>query len=318
MTGKVVAQDPWPRGEGVIPQGQEKSPKGRGSYLPRELRIRLFDEVIGLRNRGLSYREIVDEIYRKHGIKLSKSHISFWVRGLNSPYNRGYIPSVGFLKASEELAYMIGVVLGDGYATKGRTIKNYNNVKVGLKVKDREFAVEFARCLAMVLGRPPKKPRYGKDAIYVVEVGSETLYQILKKPVDLDRLRQYIEHCGKCMAAFLRGFFDSEGSVDERGCLTLSNTDLKLLEYVKHLLQHLGIETTGPRLKTRRGTVMHNPRTGKKYLARKDLYLIYIRASSNRRFYEKVGFSIRRKQKRLEDYLRRRPSQTPSPHFSPP
>jgi hypothetical protein len=39
-----------------------KSQKGRGgkrSYLPRELRIRLFDEVNRLRRDGLTYLEII-------------------------------------------------------------------------------------------------------------------------------------------------------------------------------------------------------------------------------------------------------------------
>ncbi len=313
MCENTMAQDPGPRGEGVIPQGQEKSPKGEGNYIPRELRIRLFDEVVGLRKRGLSYREIIDEIYRRHGVKLSKSHASYWSRGLHSPYNKGYIPSIELLKPSEELAYVIGVKLGDGYTTK----RGYNDVRVGLEVKDREFAEEFSRCLAKVLRITSKRPRYRKSRKrYVVEVGSETLYQLLKKPVDLDRLKKYIEHCWNCVGAFLRGFFDSEGCVNKRGYIYLSNTDLRLLEYVKHLLQHLGIETTGPRLKTRRGTVIHDHMTGKKYTTNKDVYAVGIRTNSNHIFYEKIGFTIKRKQKRLEKYLRRH-KPNPFPSFYP-
>ena len=50
-----------------------------------------------------------------------------------------------------------------------------------------------------------------------MEVRSQTLYELLRKPVDLDRLRRYIEHCERCVAAFIRGFADSEGSIDKRG-----------------------------------------------------------------------------------------------------
>ncbi len=322
MCENTMAQDPGPRGEGVFPQGQEKYPKGRGSCLPRELRIKLFDEVVGLRKRGLSYGEIIDEVYKRYGVRLTKSHVSLWSRGLHSPYNGRYIPSIELLKPSEELAYVIGVKLGDGYAIKRRIVRSYNNrsyndVRIGLDVQDREFAEEFSRCLAKVLRSTPKRPRYRKSAKrYVVEVGSETLYQLLRKPVDLDRLKKYIEHCENCMAAFLRGFFDSEGCVNERGYIYLCNTDLSLLEYVKHLLQCLGIETTGPRLKTQRGTVINDHTTGKKYIANKDVYITSIRANSNPNFFKKVGFTIRRKQKRLEKYLRRRQSQTPSPPLS--
>jgi hypothetical protein len=38
----------------------------------------------------------------------------------------------------------------------------------------------------------------------------------LKESIDLDRLKKYIEHCNRCVAAFLRGFADSEGPVDKK------------------------------------------------------------------------------------------------------
>jgi hypothetical protein len=80
------------------------------------------------------------------GVRLSKSHISYWTRGVRSPYNYKirYISSVELLRPSEELAYVIGVKLGDGYT-------NHNKVRIGLRVKDREFAIEFGRCLSKVL-----------------------------------------------------------------------------------------------------------------------------------------------------------------------
>jgi hypothetical protein len=74
MTEKVMVEDPGPRGEGHTPQGQEqKTQEGRRSYLPRELRIRLFDEVNRLRRKGLTHGKITEEIWRRHGVKLSIS-----------------------------------------------------------------------------------------------------------------------------------------------------------------------------------------------------------------------------------------------------
>jgi len=72
------------------------------------------------------------------GFRLSKSHLSYWLRQKHSPYNGRYVPLIDLLRSSEELAYVIGVKLGDGYTTKKRrAIKGYNNVRIGLKVKDR-------------------------------------------------------------------------------------------------------------------------------------------------------------------------------------
>ncbi|MDT7878147.1 MAG: LAGLIDADG family homing endonuclease, partial [Candidatus Caldarchaeales archaeon] len=218
-------------------------------YLPRELRIKLYNDVVALRRRGLTYRGIIGEVWRRYGVRISESSISEWLRGVHNPYNGRRISSLELLKPSEELAYVIGVKVGDGYAyRRRRTIKGYNHVWIGLKAKDKEFVEEFTRCLAKVLNRREIRPGYRRSSgRYVVEVKSKTLYELLKKPVDLHRLKKYIEHCEKCVAAFIRGFADSEGSVDKNGHIFILNTDQRLPIYVKELLRRLGIESTGPK-----------------------------------------------------------------------
>jgi intein-encoded DNA endonuclease-like protein len=321
MTEEVMVEDPGPRGEGHTPQGQEQ--EERRNYLQRELRIKLFDEVNRLRRDGLTYKEIIEEIWRRHGVRLSKSNVSYWIRGIHNPYNGRYIPSIEFLEPSMELAYVIGAKLGDGYATRRRRIiKGYNDVTIGLKVKDRDFAEEFGLCLEKVLGRRPIKLRYRNDVgKYVVEVHSQTLFELLKKPVDLERLKKYIEHCERCTTAFLRGFADSEGYVNKRGYIYISNTDYELLEYVRDLLQRLGIETIGPRpTSSRQGTIARF-RNGN-YKRRKDTYYIYIKTDSNMNFHKNIGFTIRRKQRRLENYVKkhqtRKHKRCPTKPLSPP
>jgi len=204
-----------------------------GRYLPRELRIKLYNDVVALRRGGLTYRGIIKEIYRRYGVGISKSHISYWLRGVHSPYNGRRIPSLELLKSSEELAYVIGVKVGDGYTYRVRSVrKGYNYVMIGLEARDREFVEEFGRCLAIVLGRKPIKSIYTNNvAKYFVEVGSKTLYELLRKPVDLDRLKKYIEHCERCVAAFIRGFADSEGSVDKNGRIIISTTQTSSYSY---------------------------------------------------------------------------------------
>jgi intein-encoded DNA endonuclease-like protein len=292
-----------------------------GRYLPRELRIKLYGDVVALRRGGLMYRGIIEEVWRRYGVRISKSLISEWLRGVHSPYNGRRIPSLELLKPSEELAYVIGVVLGDGYPKmKRRVIKGYNYVWIGLKARDREFVEGFGRCLAKVLGSRQIRPRYVKSSgRYVVEAESKTLYELLRKPVDLDRLRRYIEHCGRCVAAFIRGFADSEGCVEKSGYIRIYNTDLRLLTYVKALLRRPNIESMVPKLNKRRGTLINNPRTGKQYITNMDCYYIYIRASSNANFYKYIGFTIKRDQQRLEEYTReitRRPTPQPFPNPS--
>ena len=96
--------------------------------LPRELRIKLYG-VVALRRGGLTYRGIIGEVWRRYGVRLSKSSISEWLRGIHNPYNGRRIPSLELLKPSEELAYVIGVKVGDGYTyRRRRTIKGYSVV----------------------------------------------------------------------------------------------------------------------------------------------------------------------------------------------
>jgi intein-encoded DNA endonuclease-like protein len=63
-----------------------------GRYLPRELRIKLYNDVVALRRRGLTYREIIGEVWRRYGVRISTVHISLWLRGVHSPYNGRLIP----------------------------------------------------------------------------------------------------------------------------------------------------------------------------------------------------------------------------------
>jgi intein-encoded DNA endonuclease-like protein len=99
------------------------------------------------------------------------------------------------------------------------------------------------------------------------------------------------------MVAFFRGFVDSEGSVNKRGYVRISNTDYELLTYVKDLLKRLGIESTGPWPERLQGKTFHDPRTKRRYAYNSDEYRIYIRVGSNINFYKNIGFTIRRKQR---------------------
>jgi len=300
---KVKEEDPLIQHGGEEVKKKDNITKTkRRKVAPIEIRIKAFNDVPKLRKRGLSISKIREEIYRKYGVWIGEETIRRWLHGVSSPYNsRRRIPSLEMLQPSEDLGYVIGVVLGDGY-TYGGDAGYY----IALKAKDKEFVEKFAIYLAKVLGRKPIRVRYDKSSgRYVAIAESKTLYELLKKPVDLKRIKKYVEHCPKCTAAFLRGLFDSEGHVSKNGYVTLDNTNYELLVYVRRLLKRFGIESTGPRLHIQKGTTMHDPRTGKPYKANQDCYCLYIRAESLLKFYRNIGFTIRRKQKRLEEYLRR-------------
>jgi len=159
-----------------------------------------------------------------------------------------------------------------------------------------------------------------------VRVRSKELYELLRKPVDLEGIRPYVEHCERCMAAFLRGLADAEGSVDKDeehfGHISIANTDRRLMEYAASLLNALGIFG-----KIFEGKMKEAANIEGRVLRRRRqfIYLLRIQRKADiLRFREIVGFAIKRKQEVLDELHRRaitwragRPPK-PFPSFYPP
>jgi intein-encoded DNA endonuclease-like protein len=164
------------------------------------------------------------------------------------------------------------VILSDGY--KCFDEKNYF---LRLAVIDKEYAEEFGRCLARVLGKKePYKPYWNEKLKQWIVIGySVQLYKFLDKP--LEELKIYIEHCKDCVSAFLKALFDGEGSMPKhKRALRLYNTNKELLIYTQYLLKrYFNIDATGPYLATKKGTIIHLP-NNMISKANGDCYYIYI------------------------------------------
>jgi len=240
--------------------------------------------------RGLSYAQMQRKIFENTGIHLSKASISYWLRGIHHPsgsLNR-FRP-----EPSRELSYVIGVALSDGNVN----VHDYHR-EIQLSVTDKEYASEFSRCLGRVLCRDgPYKVRWSeKRGRWRVQGSSILLHRFLNR--SWFSLRKWIEHCGRCESAFLRAFYDGEGSISGKN-LTVYNTDRELLLYIQDLLGHVDVETTGLHLNTKAGTRLVDSKTGRTYIRRKNCYSFGVRVRSLPRFRENIGFTIRRKQERL-------------------
>jgi intein-encoded DNA endonuclease-like protein len=270
-------------GVGIISKRGE-----RRRCLPLEIRAKMYEDVIELGKQGLKYKEIQERIYEKYEIQISLSAISFWVNGKKEPFGR---VNKFNRKPSPELAYVIGTMFSDGY-------KYFNNggYRLRLAVVDREYAEEFGKNLAKLLGRKePYKPFYNENLKRWIVVGSSIqLYKFLNRP--FEELKPYIEHCKDCVSAFLRALFDGEGSIYKRK-LILYNTDEKLLSYIQYLLESFFDINSTLHLAMKKGSIKHFPNGV--YKATEDCYYIYIRANSLLNFYKYIGFTIERKQQRL-------------------
>jgi len=274
------------------------SKRGERKYLPLEIRAKMYEDVVKLRRQGLKLSEIQKSLYEKYGRRLPRSTIYGWINGKHNPFEK--VNKFDELP-SPELAYIIGVMLSDGY--------KYLNRRwyfLWLVVNDKEYAKEFGKCLTKVLKKKKQyEPFYNKKKKrWVIAVNSILLFKFLERP--FEELKFYIEYSEETVASFLRAMFDGDGCIytkirerRKQRILVLTNTNEKLLVYIQYLLKkYFSIEATGPHLSARKNSIRHFP-NGKISKTTKDYYYIYIHAKSLLNFYKHIGFTIKQKQQKL-------------------
>ncbi|GEM_PF-1419437 len=275
-----------------------KNPKTTpgGRRIPHDLRVELYYFVRELNKNGIGYRRIQRIVKERYGVWISRSNISYWVRGLHSPLKEPY-NKPDFSKP--EMAWIAGMLAGDGtikVRKEGRSIE--------LKARDEELVKEAARKLAIVMGRekPYAVNRLG-DGRYYVSVQSRELVDHLSVR---ENLLKYLERNPK---EFIQAFFDCEGCVSgyitQDGLfnfqLSAANTDLKVLEEIQKELKIMDVTSSiyinhpkGKVVITRKGITV----------ARKECYTLCIRGLLNFMvFKEKIGFCIARKREKLADIV---------------
>ncbi len=268
-----------------------------GRRLSHGMRLELYRRVLELREGGASYRAIQRAIKEEYGVRISRSHISYWVRGLHTPDREPY--NIPDLSKRGELAWVAGVYVGDG------SIKvNRKGRFLSLKVKDRELAEVAARKLAVVMGRErPYAVGQLSDGRYYVQVQSRELADIL-----LDR-RRLLDLLEERPVEFIQAFFDCEGYasglVSGQGSFIAkvgaANTDHALLERIGEKLAELKVFSKIYTLYPK-GKVIATSKG--RSVARRDCYQLHVvRQESIVRFHREVGFVTPRKREKLRDIV---------------
>lgn len=146
------------------------------------------------------------------------------------------------LNPSSELSYVVGVGVGDAYVGKCAHGRGFS-YQFHLCVKDKDFAEKLARCLEKVIigHKGPYHVYKNARGYFEVCAQSKFLYEFFK-----DKSVEDFKCVKLYPIDFIRGFFDSEGCVHTgktaRGChISMSNTNLALIEYIKKLLIKLDI-----------------------------------------------------------------------------
>jgi len=250
-------------------------------------------KAIELKKSGMNYTEISKEL------KLSLNQIRNWIYYNKKPHQPKNLPlKESAYKLSEELAYILGVIEGDGSISKV-----CNNIC--LSCKDRDFIEEFKRNLeewsgikTSVIYKIDYSKKNRNDLFSVVLCSKEA--KLVLNNFNFDSLLNSTE---KIKSNFLRGIYDSEGSVikanlnikrkDYTRKVVFYNTNKETILFVARLLKDLGIDCS-----------IYNPKLSENRFGNKPVYRIVFSNRKNiERYYKKVGFSIMRKQEKLKDIV---------------
>ena len=186
---------------------------------------------------------------------------------------------------SPELSYIIGAVWGDGYTSLEK-----RNHTIGYYSIDEELMIHFNNCVEKIVGRKypisPQKRSWPRPkgiietySIFRIRFGSKNLYEMIRS---FERSKEVIE---VFPSAFIRGFSDAEGCVEQvsHPRIILVNKKQELLLYIKDLLiRFFNIDS-------------------KLYAKKRGIYALRILSKDNvLRFKEHINFISKEKSAKLE------------------
>ena len=220
---------------------------------------------------------------KKHCVKLRSTHESNYInssRLLN-------------LESSESLAYILGVIEGDGGV---QAYKKKGHYSINLGVIDKDFICEFKKHLkkiGFINFQECKIKHENKKDIYRLIVYSRYFYDWYVSLNKYEDYKKLLGNCKKYMCAFIKGMFDSEGSVVlqygkkrqiRSGRIQITNTDRELIDLVCYFLDKLNIN-------------YYIIITKRKI---KNVFVIFIRPNNYNDFMNSIGTSIKRKLDRMK------------------
>jgi len=148
------------------------------------------------------------------------------------------------LRWNKNMCYILGVTYGDGWVYR----KRYNYM-VGLGVVNKEFAISFMKSLNKIGLHPsmsvkiPKNNRHSKQ--FHIIANSRLFYEWYTG-LTFRTVRAKLLNNKKFMVAFLRGFYESEGTIEHRSRnnyrITIYNTNNNLVELVECCLNNLNFK----------------------------------------------------------------------------
>jgi intein-encoded DNA endonuclease-like protein len=182
---------------------------------------------------------------------------------------------------SEAYCYIAGVMVGDGCAYRSTAYF------IRLDVMDKDFAEEFQKQIKILEPNCSPCLYQTKRGSWISAAGYKSLFFAYKY---LDIKPIINEATSKEKASFVKGFFDSEGTVYSKDprAIYAYNTNFELLTQVQKLLSDIGIESH-----------FHVYKKLKAIHYKRQAFLGIYGQKNLRSYLDLIGFSIQRKQERL-------------------
>jgi len=206
-------------------------------------------------------------------------------------------------KFNPELAYFIGVILGDGYSgaeTNNRNIK-YKGSPTIVGIDNEIFLHVKKICDQLKLNCRETKTYHGTPSLilsknkwfreFLVRCGVEKRD---KKYISENLMMMDLEN----ISCLLKGLFDTDGYVHKRFCIGFSNTSEKLVKQIQKSLLRFGIVS---RIRKRKESSMKI--YDKEYKTLPHFELTIHQKKSVLDFYRFIGFNVQRKQNDLIDLV---------------
>lgn len=273
------------------------------SSVDSRLQFKIFRRVVELSWDDVGYGKIIKTIATEFSVKLNKSNLSYWANNNVKLFGgrNNFLP-----KKSLELAYILGVMFGDGTLHFDEKKKDY---VIRLDAIDKDFVERFSKYVSKVLGKDKfysvcQMGGRGYSTIYSTRARSKELFYFIKDlKEDFEKVKHFAETYPK---EFIQGLADSEGCPQitatksfRVNILVACSSNDSLLIYVKNLLKiKFGIGTRF--YLSKKAGVTDSIINGRPITRTMNLYGLDTISFENSKLFSKcVGFSIGRKQTKL-------------------
>ena len=277
------------------------------SKIELDLQKTIFKRVFELSNNHFSYNQIIKQIKKEFSVKLNKSNLSYWFN-----HEVKLIGGINQFEAkpSSELAYVIGVLFGDGSIFFHKKKSDY---AVRVDAIDKDFVEHFSKCVSKVLNKDKNyavvsfKQKAMTSVMYSTKARSKKLYYFIKElKEDFEKVKPFAHAFPK---EFIQGVADSEGcpvvfartNFGVRVIVAVS-VNKELLEFILILLNKFNIKSN--LFLSKKAGMSDSIINGRIITRTKNLYGLQISNFLDIKKYSvEIPFNILRKRKKLFDAI---------------